>query len=129
MFIIQKILYGLRSLLSAKESRMYISITALRQIQSALSLVDSAHFEVVLFCTMYIIIFFGFFRVSEIAVERQHGDINKVVQFSKAILTLTLYELVIPSAKKLTGTPTRYHKYLHRSTIEVNAPCERLRFF
>jgi len=51
---------------------MPISITVLKQIQSALSSVASSHVEAVLFSTLYIITFFGFLRVSEIAVERKN---------------------------------------------------------
>jgi len=73
--------------------------TVLKQIQSALSSVASSHFKAVLFSIMYIITFFGFLRVSEIAVERKNGDNNKVVLFSYAKLTVSQCELIIPSSK------------------------------
>jgi len=98
-FIIQKMLCGLRRLRPSKDTRMPITITVLKQIQSALSSVASSHFEAVLFSTLYIITFFGFLRVSEIAVERKNGDNNKVVQFSNAKLTGSQCELIIPSSK------------------------------
>jgi len=79
---------------------MLITIKVLKQLRSALSSVASSHFEAVLFSTMYIIIFFGFLRVSEFAIERnKNGDNNEVVQFSNAKLTVSQCELIIPSSK------------------------------
>jgi len=95
-FIIQKMLCGLRRLRPTKDTRMPIIMTVLKQIQSALSSVASSHFEADLVSTMYIITYFGFLRVSEIAVERKNGDNNKVVEFSNAKLTVSQCELIIP---------------------------------
>ena len=98
-FIIQKMLTGLRRARPNKDSRMPITIDILKQIQRALLYVAVSNYETVLFSTAYLIAFFGFLRVSEIAVEQKQGDITKVVLYSDTVVSEKQCALTIRSSK------------------------------
>ena len=72
-FVVSKLLEGARRLRPCKDSRLPISLPLLRDIISALPTICLNQFESTLFRAVFLSAFFGFMRVSEIAVgSRQH---------------------------------------------------------
>lgn len=81
-FIVRKMLKGLQKDHHSKDVRAPVTIDMLKVFPVALQSVASSDYEALLFSTAFVVMFFGFLRVGEIAIEKTGGDASKVIQVS-----------------------------------------------
>ena len=98
-FIIQKMLCGLRRIRPVKDTRMPITVDILRKILYVLPFVVSSNYEARLFHATFVITFFGFLRIDEIAVTGKYGNCENVPHVSDLTLSENTCTLCIKSSK------------------------------
>ena len=98
-FVIQKMLCGLRRIHPVKDTRMPITLDMLKQLTSALPFVCTSIYEANLFKAAFVVAFFGFLRVSEIAVDGVQAKNTIPVQASDICMSDHSCTLRIPASK------------------------------
>ncbi|MCG7867878.1 MAG: tyrosine-type recombinase/integrase [Candidatus Thiodiazotropha taylori] len=81
-FIVRKLLKGMRKDRPSRDIRAPVTLDMLKAFPLALQSVASSDYEALLFSTAFVIMFFGFLRVGEIAITNKEGDVSKVIQVS-----------------------------------------------
>ena len=82
VFIVRKMLKGLQRSRPSKDTRAPITIDLLKAFPVALRNVATSDYEALLFSTAFVVVFFGFLRVGEVAVAQKNAESKFVIQRS-----------------------------------------------
>ena len=82
VFIVRKMLKGLQRSQPSKDIRAPVTIDMLKAFPRALRNVATSDYEALLFLTAFVVMFFGFLRVGEIAIKKKNEDSMLVIQKS-----------------------------------------------
>ncbi|MBV2113347.1 MAG: hypothetical protein KUF82_20540 [Candidatus Thiodiazotropha sp. (ex Ctena orbiculata)] len=78
-FIVRKLLKGMQKDRPSRDIRAPVTLDMLKAFPRALQSVASSDYEALLFSTAFVIMFFGFLRVGEIAISHKGSDVSKVI--------------------------------------------------
>lgn len=128
-FVVQKIMTAQSRLCSKPDIRLPITRSILHKLVLALSHTITPAYHILLFQTMFLVAFYGFFRVGELTIktpERRHSVLQfQSLSFLKSRSEVQAAKLVITDYKhNTTGRP--FSIIIHRDSTVQFCPVEFL---
>ena len=80
VFIVRKMLKGFQRSMPSKDIRAPVTIDMLKAFPHALRNVATSDYEALLFSAAFVVMFFGFLRVGEIAIKTKNEDSSFIIQ-------------------------------------------------